>query len=528
MQFDESNILEKAPSEFSQEKSLLLSFPIEDENDNFDELPEITYRPLIAKLDRHLIWLCILIYLTSFLNRVNVANIQTELLADGPVGMNALYYSTAVSVFFVGDILSKVPSNLLLRQFGPRIWLSILLVLVGIMTILSAFVIDNIYIWIGIRGLLGVFQGGCFPGLVFYLTQWYRPRDCGYRYSLLFSASLMASATSGLLASLIVESMDSIAGLKGWQWLLCIEGCLPFIAAVLTLLLLPNPREKASFLDEDENRMVLRYLDVAVEHATSSDDDHETRPLLTSSKEDESPSVLQSTILNVRLLLFCVFYYFCCVPNAALQFFLPIILQSFGLSSSQANWVTVPVYLLSMVFMISLCVISDKRKTRPPYIFVSLLVCFIGFSGLIFSAPGSGLVARQFYENSLVWSFISIIFALFCSLGAAPIVPLTCSWISTFVPSRNPTALAIASGMMVMIGQLGGIVVPYIYTSLAFCKSSSSSEEDFLDEFLGSFNQSSKKVNCDYSWAHFFVSASLLVGFVLVFALSRLQKSVQQ
>jgi hypothetical protein len=64
-------------------------------------------------------------YLLAFLDRVNIANanvfgLSKELGIDG-----GNKYNNALVIFFVPYILFEIPSNILLKKFKPRVWLSI-------------------------------------------------------------------------------------------------------------------------------------------------------------------------------------------------------------------------------------------------------------------------------------------------------------------------------------------------------------------------------------------------------------------
>ena len=50
------------------------------------------------------------------------------------------------------------------------------------------------------RFFLGVAESGLFPGVVFYLSMWYRREEQHYRISLFFSAASLAGAFGGVLA----------------------------------------------------------------------------------------------------------------------------------------------------------------------------------------------------------------------------------------------------------------------------------------------------------------------------------------
>lgn len=102
-----------------------------------DEVTELTmteseYKHILRKLDWAIIPYCSLLYLLSFLDRVNigqaaVAGLKTDLgIAKG----NA--YQIALSVFFIGYIVVEVPSNLILKAVKPHRWIPIIMIVWGI------------------------------------------------------------------------------------------------------------------------------------------------------------------------------------------------------------------------------------------------------------------------------------------------------------------------------------------------------------------------------------------------------------
>lgn len=63
------------------------------------------------------------------------------------------------------------------------------------------------------RVFLGAFEGGLFPGVNYYITQWYCRHECGFRMALFFSAATLAGAFGGILARGIAE-MSGTGGLS--------------------------------------------------------------------------------------------------------------------------------------------------------------------------------------------------------------------------------------------------------------------------------------------------------------------------
>jgi MFS family permease len=81
------------------------------------------------------------------------------------------------------------------------------------------------------RIFLGVTEAGLFPGVAYYLTNWYRREEIQLRQAMFFSAASVAGAFSGLLA-FAIGKMDQVAGLHGWQWIFILEGRLPWYPAI--------------------------------------------------------------------------------------------------------------------------------------------------------------------------------------------------------------------------------------------------------------------------------------------------------
>lgn len=99
------------------------------------------------------------------------------------------------------------------------------------------------------RVFLGVFEGGLFPGVNYYITQWYARNECGFRMALFFSAATLAGAFGGILARGIAEMVNIIAplellhtnisrqngvgGKSAWAWIFIIEGILSILVSMI-------------------------------------------------------------------------------------------------------------------------------------------------------------------------------------------------------------------------------------------------------------------------------------------------------
>ncbi|CAG8770496.1 12886_t:CDS:10 [Gigaspora margarita] len=211
---------------------------------------------LLKKIDLRIIPLVTILYTLSFLDRVNIGNAKLAHL-ERDLGLTGDEYNWALGIFFLGYVLFEVPSNIALIKIKPSIWISTLMVGWGTIMTGMAFV-KNFSELMAVRFLLGAFESGLFPGVVFYLTKWYKKSERTYRISLFFSGATIAGAFNGLLAYAITN-LDGKFNLHGWQWLFIIDGVMTVIVAFFSYFLISDYAETASWLTEDERNPYLIF-----------------------------------------------------------------------------------------------------------------------------------------------------------------------------------------------------------------------------------------------------------------------------
>src|SRR5437879_6292731 len=96
---------------------------------NFPQLDEnATYR----KVGWRLIPFLILCYFVAYLDRVNVGFAQLQMKTD--LGLSDAVYGFGAGIFFLGYFLFEVPSNLIMRKVGARIWIGRIMVTWGVLS----------------------------------------------------------------------------------------------------------------------------------------------------------------------------------------------------------------------------------------------------------------------------------------------------------------------------------------------------------------------------------------------------------
>ena len=85
---------------------------------------------------------------------------------------SAAAFAGGAGIFFIGYFFFEVPSNVLLKKFGARLWIARIMISWGVISACMIFVHGTSSFY-ALRFLLGLAEAGFFPGVIFYLTLWY-------------------------------------------------------------------------------------------------------------------------------------------------------------------------------------------------------------------------------------------------------------------------------------------------------------------------------------------------------------------
>ncbi len=191
-------------------------------------------------------------------HRVNIANANVFGLSTELKLVNN-EYNTALVIFFVPYVLFEIPSNIILKRFRPKVWLSICMFMFGLTTICQGLV-KNYSGLLTARFFLGLFETGMFPGAFYLIGMWYRRHEAQRRYSFFFNSTTLAGAFGGLLASAIGK-MDGMRGYAGWRWIFILEGTLTCVVSFFFFFLLPDFPENSNWLSPEEKQYVTARLE---------------------------------------------------------------------------------------------------------------------------------------------------------------------------------------------------------------------------------------------------------------------------
>lgn len=381
----------------------------------------------LRKVRRRIIPFLITCYLAAYLDRVNVGFAALTMNSDLGIGPEA--YGFTAGIFFLGYCLFEVPSNLLLDRFGARLWIARIMITWGFVSAAMAFVTDAWSLGF-VRFLLGVAEAGFFPGIIYYLTRWVPAEERAAIISLFMTAVPVSIFIGSPISGVLLDAMDGVAGLKGWQWLFVIEAVPSVLLGIAVLFLLTDRIEEAQWLDKSERDALSATIARDAARAMHS----------------QSLSVGQ-TLAHPRILLLSIIYFGLASGLYGLTFWLPQIVKNFGFSNTATGFMTAVPYLAGAMAMTAWGRHSDQRGERVWHIAIP---CFAG---------GAGLIGAAFVQAPVI-ALASLTLSAVGIFAALP----------TFwtLPSAMLTGAAAAAGIALInaIGNIGGFAGPYVVGAL--------------------------------------------------------------
>ena len=162
----------------------------------------------------------LLLYIVAFLDRINLGFAALEMNAD--LALTAETFGLLSGIFFISYCLFEVPSNLILHKVGARLWIARIIITWGIVVVLTGFVQTAFHLYI-LRFLLGAAEAGFVPGIVLYLTYWFRARERGKATALFFVALPISGLIVAPLSTWIIDTISwaSLADGAGLFWKDC-------------------------------------------------------------------------------------------------------------------------------------------------------------------------------------------------------------------------------------------------------------------------------------------------------------------
>ncbi|KAH8600035.1 MFS transporter-like protein [Bisporella sp. PMI_857] len=324
-------------------------------------------KALVRKQDLRIIPISAGIYLLCYLDRSNIGNAKTlnadtkhDLLSD--TGMTNYQYIIALMVFLVAYAVFEVPSNYFLKKLSPSKWIAFLMFSWGAITI-GLGGTQNFAGVTAVRFLLGVFEAGLFPGLVYYLTFWYKTNERSIRVAFILASATLAGAFGGAIAY-GVGHMNGVHGHSGWRWLLILEGIPSCLSSIAVYFFLPDYPDTAPWLTAEEKALAASRL------ITEGSHNH---------GENLTWKEAKKTLTEWRLYAHYVIYFGISLPFSSLSLFTPSITAGLGYKGLHSQLMTVPPYAVAYVVTIVVSYSADHFNARSIHSAIFAAVGAIGF-----------------------------------------------------------------------------------------------------------------------------------------------------
>nr|WP_296766849.1 MFS transporter [Rhodococcus sp. (in: high G+C Gram-positive bacteria)] len=321
-------------------------------------------RAVPRKIAARILPVVIVLYMTNYMDRANIGFAQAGMARD--IGITTAVFGFASSIFFAAYVVFEIPSNIILKKVGAKLWFARIAITWGIVAVATGMVTTSGQL-VGARVILGIAEAGLFPGVLFYLTLWFRRRERVRAIAALAVAQPLALILGSLTGGVILDNVHWF-GVQSWRWVFVLQG-LPAIAiGIVVLFVLPSTPDKARFL----NRREMSWLTDELAKETPDEGHDGFRAQL-------------GAIRNRRVLQLAAAQMFIACGLYGLAFFLPLIVKQLNPSYSSTNigvLGAIP-YVVGGVGMLVISRHSDRTGDRKFHVIACVLLAAVGLFGAI-------------------------------------------------------------------------------------------------------------------------------------------------
>ena len=367
-----------------------------------------------------------LLYTIAILDRFNIG--FAALTMNAELAITAQQFGLLSGIFFVGYFVFEIPSNLILHKIGARIWISRILLSWGLVSFLTAFSRSAAHLYI-LRFLLGLAEAGLFPGMILYLTYWFRQREQAQAVALFMTGQPLIAIVNAPISGWILDHVRWL-GISSWRWLLAIEALPAIVLGIAVFLMLPDRPDGCRFLNAEEKTWLGGELR------------REEQQKLERKKDDIGTG---GALLNRRVWRLAIIYFAIIVGSSSLNVWLPQVVKGLSgiFSNSQVGFLVMIPHLAGLIAMILISRHSDRTQERR---FHAAMPAILGGVALLF-------IGRVHAPWTSIALLTLMAIGIYCFFGPF--------W---SLPNQFLTGVGAAAGIALInsVGNLGGFVGPYV------------------------------------------------------------------
>lgn len=260
------------------------------------------------------------------------------------------------------------------------------------------------------------------------------------RFIVFLSAGILSGAFGSVVAGAITSTLDGAHGIPGWRWLFIVEGAgTSGISLIVHWTLLDYPHRSRGLSPEEVNLATQRLIqDGIADHGANQETQN------------------ASTILASFLEAVCSWRTWLLIPGymtilgaLAISYFYPTLVEGLGYSSTNAQYMTAPLYMVSLVVAIPVCIVADRKPhLRGIFLVVNLM------AGAVFFALTAAL--QNFTVRYVLLCFINI------TIWTGNALALSFATTSLAAVDRNARAimLAMMNGLAALAQLYGSALFP--------------------------------------------------------------------
>jgi ACS family tartrate transporter-like MFS transporter len=345
------------------------------------ELERATLRKVFWKLVPFLS----VLYLFNILDRANVGFARLRMQDDLKLSERA--FNIGYGIFYIGYLLFEVPSNLLMRRIGARRWIARIMISWGLISMATMFVRDE-WSFYAVRVLLGVAEAGFFPGIILYLSYWFPDRERGQVTAYFMLAIGMSSILGNPTSGFIMERLNGVHGLHGWQWVFVLEGIPSILLGFAVLWVLTDYPHQATWLPAAQRTWLVARMQEEEAHRHRTHGAHRL-----------------TAMLQPRVWLLIAIYFTVAVgSNASGAYFPKLIEKQFeGLSTAQIGLLSALPAVCAVVGMTLFGISSDRTGERRGHIAAAALLAAGGWSVAAWDrSPGTTLTGLCLAQTGMM------------------------------------------------------------------------------------------------------------------------------
>src|ERR1700681_3246443 len=369
------------------------------------------------------------LYVIAFLDRMNIGAAALQMPRD--LGFSDRVIGLGAGIFFLGYVVLEIPGALIVERWSARKWIARIMISWGMVTVLMAFIHTAQQFYL-VRFFVGAAEAGFLPGVIVYLTHWFRYEDRGKAVAFFYAANPLSYVIGSPIAGLLLGI--SWLGLRGWRWLFILEGIPAIAFGVITILYLTDWPAQARWLPSDERSWIIEQLQREKQ-----------------AKKNRHQSLSIWGALRNRDVILLTLCYFCAMTGSyGIAFWLPTILKRLsGQSDLKVTLRAASPYVATFTTQQVTGWHSDRTGERRWYAAIPVFLCALALSLAVLNSS---------------MPLVSI--GLFILVGASFYGFQPCFWaVPTLFLSESAAAASI--GLINAVGNLGGFAGPMVMGYLA-------------------------------------------------------------